>query len=50
MNARFVKRINTIAIILLDKNNGCFRSKGYKKDNKLFCVYNIYVNRLNWNL
>ncbi len=42
----FVKRINTIAIMYLDKNNACIKRKGYKKDNKLFCTYGVYVNRL----
>lgn len=43
----FPKRINTLAIMKLDKNNACIRRKGYKNDGKLFCVYDVYVNRLN---
>ena len=43
----FPKRVNAVAIVKLDKNNACIKRKGYIKDNKLFYVYGIYVNRLN---
>ena len=43
----FPKRANAIAIMFLDKNNACIKRKGYTKDKKLFCVYDIYINRLN---
>lgn len=42
----FPKRANAIAIMFLHKNNACIKHKGYMKDKKLFCIYDIYINRI----
>lgn len=43
----FPKRVNAIAIMMLDKNTACIKYKGFRNDNKLFSVYGINVNKLN---
>ena len=47
VEVRFPKRANAIAIMFLDKKNACIKRKVYTKDKKLFCVYDININRLN---
>ena len=43
----FPKRINAVAIMMLDKNSACTKLKGYKENGILYCRYSISVEQLN---
>lgn len=42
----FPKRNNTVAILTLDNTYGCVKQRGFKKDETLYCVYDLYINKL----